>query len=615
MICVQEPWINRDAETDAEVQRTQTHPRYDIFAPLGAWTTRPRTMIYVRKDLEASQKLLKDEEHPDVCMVTLRTNHGPLDVINIYNAGPGSERTNEAVQRLMEYQALGEGLICGDFNLHHGHWDPNTARDDAMADSLLDWLLDQSVALLTDPEVATRGEAVLDLTMATNDLYKRARVEACVDERYACGSDHEPILTCIFSTQASQGGKRMGRYSMERLDPEVFGRICAREAANLTWNVNAEVSERPRTVNHLAEKIQDILLLALQESITRSSGRGTGQRWWTKECDNAVAEHHRARREWKLLKYIEALEPELRLVRNDSKRNLAKAIKKARDDFFRKIISELKEPKQVHQAAKWMRKQQRVNAPPQRDPDGNTLMDTQEKIQLLMRTHVRLENSEDLEAPQLPETEDTWNLLTTEEVRKAVNKAGDTTPGPDTIPNAALKLTWPHLGGAITAMYNLSLEWSIFPSVFKRATLCTVLKSGKRPKWNPKSYRLIALLPKLGKGLERVIARRLAFEAVERGTIPHNYVCATPKRSATDLILSLVDEIEDSLLNKKDFATFDVKRAFDAVHLTRMVKRLIDQNWPTKVCRWVRTADNPNIQLPDGKPQRSRIPSGGSESS
>ena len=51
----------------------------------------------------------------------------------------------------------------------------------------------------------------------------------------------------------------------------------------------------------------------------------------------------------------------------------------------------------------------------------------------------------------------------------------------------------------------------------------------------------------MGKGLERVIARRLAYEAVEREVIPPNYVCATPKRSATDLILSLVDEIEDSL--------------------------------------------------------------------
>ena len=60
-------------------------------------------------------------------------------------------------------------------------------------------------------------------------------MEACVDERYACGSDHEPILT---------GGKRLGRYSMEKLDPEEFGRICAREATNLTWNANAEELER-----------------------------------------------------------------------------------------------------------------------------------------------------------------------------------------------------------------------------------------------------------------------------------------------------------------------------------------------------------------------------------
>lgn len=98
-------------------------------------------------------------------------------------------------------------------------------------------------------------------------------------------------------------------------------------------------------------------------------------------------------------------------------------------------------------------------------------------------------------------------------------------------------------------VYNLSLERSIFPNI---STLCTVLESGKRPKWNPKSYHLIALLPTLGKSLERVLARRLAFEEVERRTIPHNYVCVTPKRSATDLIPSLVGEIEDSAEQRRN---------------------------------------------------------------
>ena len=147
----------------------------------------------------------------------------------------------------------------------------------------------------------------------------------------------------------------------------------------------------------------------------------------------------------------------------------------------------------------------------------------------------------------------------------------------------------------LTALYNLSLNWSVCPDTFKRANLCVVPKEGRRDKSNPRSYRLISLQSTLGKGLERVIAKRLAYEAVERTIIPHNYVCATPKRSATDLILSLVDEVEDSLCNKKEtvsLATFDVNGAFDAVSPNRMVRRLVDQGWPNKVCRWVQSFTN-----------------------
>jgi hypothetical protein len=45
------------------------------------------------------------------------------------------------------------------------------------------------------------------------------------------------------------------------------------------------------------------------------------------------------------------------------------------------------------------------------------------------------------------------------------------------------------------------------------------------------------------------------------------------------LILSLVDEIEESLQDKEtvSLATFDVKGAFDAINPNRMVRRLVDQ--------------------------------------
>jgi len=155
----------------------------------------------------------------------------------------------------------------------------------------------------------------------------------------------DPILTSILGTRVNKGRGGKGRYNLEKMDPEKFNAICVREAAGLIWNPAAEPGERCRTVNRLAEDIRDVLLQALEGSTTRSSGRGTGQRWWNKECGEAVAEHHSARRAWK-------------------RHKLANAVKKAKDGFYRNIITDLIEPKQLFQAVKWLKKRQRSNAPP-----------------------------------------------------------------------------------------------------------------------------------------------------------------------------------------------------------------------------------------------------------
>jgi len=117
----------------------------------------------------------------------------------------------------------------------------------------------------------------------------------------------------------------------------------------------------PVSTAYVAEDIRDVLLLALQGSTT-PSGKGTGQRWWNKECGEAVAEHHSAT--WKRHKNDDSLEPALREERNNSKKKLANAVKKAKDGFYRNIITDLIEPKQLFQAVKWLKKRQRSNAPP-----------------------------------------------------------------------------------------------------------------------------------------------------------------------------------------------------------------------------------------------------------
>ena len=138
-------------------------------------------------------------------------------------------------------------------------------------------------------------------------------------------------------------------------------------------------------------------------------------------------------------------------------------------------------------------------------------------------------------------------------------------------------------------LFNCSLKWGIYPERFKQAKICVIAKPGRRDKSCPRSYRMISLLPALGKCLERIIARRLSLLAISKEIICDNYACAVPGRSVTDLTLRLAHFIERHLQSRMDVSmlTFDVKGAFDAVQPNRMVQRLLDQGWPLHVCAWV----------------------------
>src|SRR5215213_8348459 len=61
---------------------------------------------------------------------------------------------------------------------------------------------------------------------------------------------------------------------------------------------------------------------------------------------------------------------------------------------------------------------------------------------------------------------------------------------------------------------SLCLENGWHTRTFRTALLCPIKKPGERDKMSPRSYRLISLLSVLGKGLERIVACRLAWTTV-----------------------------------------------------------------------------------------------------
>jgi ribonuclease HI len=120
------------------------------------------------------------------------------------------------------------------------------------------------------------------------------------------------------------------------------------------------------------------------------------------------------------------------------------------------------------------------------------------------------------------------------------------------------------------------------------AEVVMIAKPGRRDLTSPRAWRPISLLSCLGKGLERLIARRLAWAAIHYSVLHPQQAGALPKRSATDLVTALIHDIEEAFARKKvaTLVTIDIQGAFDTVMRNRLVLRLREQGWPDHLARW-----------------------------
>jgi hypothetical protein len=83
----------------------------------------------------------------------------------------------------------------------------------------------------------------------------------------------------------------------------------------------------------------------------------------------------------------------------------------------------------------------------------------------------------------------------------------------------------------------------------------------------------------LGKGLERLLARNIAWIAITHKVLASQQFGALPLRSAVDITTCLTHDVEEALYRRQtaSFLTLDVKGAFDAILPRRLVRRLREQ--------------------------------------
>lgn len=140
-------------------------------------------------------------------------------------------------------------------------------------------------------------------------------------------------------------------------------------------------------------------------------------------------------------------------------------------------------------------------------------------------------------------------------------------PGSDGLSVRVLRASWDEIKYTVVTLYQRCLTDGHHPKIFRKADLVMLPNPNKRDLSSVRSWRPIVLLSCLGKGLERLIARRLSRVAINQKVLNPQQFGALPKRSALDLVSCVIHEVEKARSKNlvASLLTLDIKGAFDTV--------------------------------------------------
>ena len=510
--------------------------------------------------------------------ITITFNNSPLNIVTLYNPH-GNHGNRELCNELNQYMTgiQGKTILCGDFNARHPTWDTN-GTNPAGTDLYQFISTARQLSLLTPQNLGTRknfrgnGDSTIDLFIGDSSLIPVSTVTCCAD---AGGSDHYPTILELQGTVKWNPICFRGRW---KIDPQLWARwICNLEKDDFVESRNIE-----RDIATLSSR----LIAAARETFKRSKGNYTIKHyapWWNEQCSLARANRRRAKR---ILRRHYSIENHTNYKKCVA--NAKRIIKQTKKLYWRAVCEQLTATTPITKVWRTFNSIQ-GRAPPDtfplqtRNPVGLTAL---EKANV-MASHYSLTIGEiitlDDELAIIQEInlaieikEDLYNKdFTRHELDTAIsslpkNKAA----GMDDIPYEFIIYLPEKAKSFLLGITIQCLREGIFPCSQKTSLILPFLKNGKDPSL-PESYRPIALLPVIGKVLEKLIFNRLYWLMETNSKIPQYQAGFRIQRSAVDQLARLEHCIQCGMKNKKVVMVvyFDISKAFDRVpHLGLLVK-------------------------------------------
>ena len=163
-------------------------------------------------------------------------------------------------------------------------------------------------------------------------------------------------------------------------------------------------------------------------------------------------------------------------------------------------------------------------------------------------------------------------------------------PGPDGINYKCLKALHLTRPAILEALYNVCLQASYFPSVWKRGRVVFIPKPGKDPT-SPAAYRPITLLPVMGKVFERVLLSRLELHLSAHDLLHARQYGFRKKRSTEHAVNDVIHRIKTLHETYPIVAgiALDIQGAFDNARWVDILRNLDSMLVPSFLVSTIRS--------------------------
>ena len=183
------------------------------------------------------------------------------------------------------------------------------------------------------------------------------------------------------------------------------------------------------------------------------------------------------------------------------------------------------------------------------------------------------------------ETDLEYFSVTRRETRDAIYTAAQlNAPGISGLMGRAWRWAWSVLQDEIFHLIRLCADLGYHLKMW-RSAIAVVIQKPNRDYVNPRSYRLIQLLEVLGKTLERIQARRLAYLAAKYNLFPSTQYGRISRRSAQDAVMMIIHDIKAAWNHNRavSMLTFDITGFFDTIPHAHLIDTLRNCHIPLPI--------------------------------